>query len=405
MMFRRGLALCLVLGLASFARAQTATISFSPNGGSFAPNAVVNVDVLVTQGNGATKSLRYAQLDYSATPNATLKAAVSLPTTHSGATIKGFDFNSVGAPNCSPATSATCGTGHYIEDDLLLRPNILAIAYTLLAADANKQIELPNNTAVKIATLRLTMPGAIGNYGKLDVVNAAGGVDAGGELRWGFGITGDTELIKLRAAAGLLGGISNDFVVTDIGPIFVTALPAPTATGATIRVMSRTTRNEARLDFNANLPAPVAGGVRIREMLAAGAFGGDIAANFTQTLGDAATPGVDTARLILKDNASNLVHRKWYQVESTGTWPTVGAFCLQFVVQAGDCDGSGAVAAADLTCINAKIPTNPANAALDANFTDDINGAGGIAAADLTAANAQIPSGPVAKPTGHTTCP
>ena len=412
MMFRRGLALCLVLGLASFARAQQATISFSPNGGTFAPNQVVNVDVLVTQANGATKFLRYAQLDFSkfALDNPTLRAAMSLPTTHSAVPgmIKGFDFLSTTGPNCAAANSATCGTGHYVEDELVggLRPNIIAIAYRELTADPNKQIELANNVATKIATLTLTMPAAGGNYGKLDVLNANGlTADVGGELRWGFGITGDTDLVRLRVPATLLGGLSGDFIVSSVIN-FVSALPAATASAGTVRVLSRTTRNEARLDFDGNLPAPPAGAVRVRELLAAGAFGPDIAANFTPTIGDAATPPVgDTARLILKDNASNLGHRKWYQVESTGTWPGVGPFCLQFVVQSGDCEGNGSVGASDLTCVNLKIPTPPMPAASDANFRVDINAAQGIGTADLNAANAQIASPPVAKPTGHTTCP
>ena len=188
--------------------------------------------------------------------------------------------------------------------------------------------------------------------------------------------------------------------------MFVIALPAATASGGTIRVLSRTTKNEMRLGFSDNLPpVPGAGVIRVRELLAGGAFGADLGANFIATITDTPGGAVDTARLILKDNASNLLHRHWYQIQYDGcTWPGVGPFCLQFVVQAGDCNGSNTVNAADLTCVNAKIPTLP-GAINDGNFRVDINGDSGINAADLSAANPQIPSLPVAKPTGHTMCP
>lgn len=210
-----------------------------------------------------------------------------------------------------------------------------------------------------------------------------------------------TEEFWATKAAGV--GTLTDLTVTVAGDVpvdnpFVSALPAATASSGTIRVLSRTTKNETRVNFQNPLTTdPPAGGIRIREMTAGG-FGADIpSTNFTFTR--------DGARLIIKDNASNLAHRKWYQVESTGTWTGVGAFCLQFVVQAGDCDGNNAVNAADLNCINAQIPKTPAQAAVDTLFFKDINGGTGIGAADLNAANAQIPSAPVAKPAGHTTCP
>lgn len=414
MMCRRGLAACLVLGLASLANAQTAVISFSPNGGTFAPNQVVMVDVNVTPTINVNKLLRYAQFDFSAT-SASLRAGLVLPNNHTGVAggIKGFDFNSVGGANCPAANNANCGIGHYIEDELVggLRPNIIAMAYTGLTADPTRQITLQTGVARKIAVLQLTMPGAPGNYGKLDVLNAAGAgsPDLSGELRWSFGVASDNpanELIRLRAGAGLSGGVSNDFIVSPPGCVnLMASLPGKTAATNTAGVLSRTTRNEVRMDFSGNLPALPAGGVRVREMQVGGGFGGDLSASFTGTITDTPGGGVDTARLILKDNGTTLVHRRWYQVDVADTYPGVCNFCLQFVVQAGDCQLNNSVNAADLTCINGKVPTLPAAAATDANFTSDINAVTGISAADLSAANAQIPSAPVNRPAGHVPCP
>lgn len=248
-----------------------------------------------------------------------------------------------------------------------------------------------------LITGTLTAPQAPGMY-KLKASQVfANVIDAG---------QNGTEEFWATKAAGV--GSLTDLTVTVMSLptiTFVSALPAKTAATNTAGVFSRTTRNEVRMDFTGNLPALPAGGVRIREMQAGGGFGGDLSASFTGTITDTPGGGVDTARLILKDNGSTLVHRTWYQVDNAGTYPGVGNFCLQFVVQAGDCNGNNAVNAADLTCINAKVPTLPANAALDANFTSDINAATGISAADLSAANAQIPSAPVARPAGHVPCP
>lgn len=154
----------------------------------------------------------------------------------------------------------------------------------------------------------------------------------------------------------------------------------------------RNTKNRVRITFTGNVSAPGAGDIQVRELLEGGAFGSDLSGSFTAT--------VNGADLVLTDNASTLVNRKWYRVSNPGTWGGVDAFGIDFFVQAGDANNDGFVNFGDLGAINPFIPTLP-DGINETNMRGDINGDGFINFSDMTAANNFIPGLPSEKPLGH----
>lgn len=171
------------------------------------------------------------------------------------------------------------------------------------------------------------------------------------------------------------------------------------------KTLDQTKKNRVRLTFGpTNLPGnPGAGEVTIREMIAGGGFGSDLSSNFTIT--------ASTNVLTLLDNGvsptvGSLGNKKWYLIQSSGTYTGVADFCAAYATQFGDADavGTGLVNFADLSNINLSI----GQVANDTNRRRDVDGSGIINFADMSAANTFIPTGAiaVARPGGHAgTCP
>ncbi len=180
------------------------------------------------------------------------------------------------------------------------------------------------------------------------------------------------------------------FSLNPIGGTQTTILSSVPATG---RSLSRSAGNVMRLTFSQDITVPAAGEIVIQELLPSGAFGADLSAGFSVTV-DMASPRV----LRIEDTgAADLVHRKWYSVRNTGSWPGVSAFNVQLVVQVGDADNDGIVSNIDASAINAVVPNfGPAD-----DDRRDIDGGGSVVNADVGFCNTNIPSFPVAKPMGH----
>jgi hypothetical protein len=119
-------------------------------------------------------------------------------------------------------------------------------------------------------------------------------------------------------------------------------------------------------------------------------FASDLSSGFTFTV-----EGGNVLRI--RENASSLVHRKWYALRNTGAWIGVAPFEVQYVLQVGDANDDGRVLSSDLALINTGVPTDPAAD----NDRRDINGDGRILFNDMAVANAKIPSDTVPEPTGH----
>ena len=94
----------------------------------------------------------------------------------------------------------------------------------------------------------------------------------------------------------------------------------------------RTQNNYALLTLDCDVPAvPAAGDLKIRQMLAGGAFGPDLSGSFTFTIdaGDAMT-------LMVQEVGANLTHNTWIAITNDGSWAGVDPFEVHYLVLMGD---------------------------------------------------------------------
>ncbi len=159
----------------------------------------------------------------------------------------------------------------------------------------------------------------------------------------------------------------------------------------------RSANNFAFLEFDADLPAPAAGQVQIRELLADGAFGADLSTGFTISIEN--NGGGLPRVLTIRENGTQLVDRKWYAVTDNG-WTGVAAFEVDIVHLIGDEDGNGRVLSSDVVNINSSISFT-----LVTDSRRDIDGNNRVLSADVVDANGRIQFATVPKPTGHLCAP
>ncbi len=191
-MFSRSLALCSVFALATVAQGGVdVQLVPTPNSAQYPPNSVVQVDVRLVQTGGSDQNIRMIEFD-TQTTNSLLTLA--MPLTHNRGTpapaddINFWFFGS--RPNCV-STPSTCGSDHYIDDDLPAGPvdtrvNVLSMAFHALSPNQN-QIVLPGGgTPVTVGKLQVTLPALAGSY-TLNLMNKNDlGADRGARLDFGF---------------------------------------------------------------------------------------------------------------------------------------------------------------------------------------------------------------------------
>lgn len=439
-MLRRGLAFCLVLGLGTVARAG-AVIDFTISGQSTALDAnncfvagqQYDLDVRVRQSPAGTDHLlRFTQLDFTNTA-ASLKAGLTLPTTHDLATdIHFWNFN--GVPNCPTPTTATCGAGHYIEDSLSgSRANVISRTYfftdpNVLGANANAQTLLKGDgTPLVLGKIHFVMPAAVGDY-TLDVLNAAQATaDLGGaDIRYGFGPDAPAPadpITKLHAGTDITGGTLALHVLSSCTTPCVN-LVATSSYPVDESSLWRSAKNTIHLVFDGPVPStPTGSQLFIQELQGTGACSANLASGFTFSA--LATEGMCSASsavskrfssctndafcgaggtctnigkvLKIRENTTALTHRKWYEIRNhqgaATLWPGVCAFDIEYVLQTGDANTDKLVTPTDISVINA----GPAGIQGDASRLD-INGDGFNTPTDVSVANAKQ-GGPVARPT------
>ena len=203
---------------------------------------------------------------------------------------------------------------------------------------------------------------------------------------------GETGEVFWATQAAGVGTITNLTITGGVDANLV--LPTNPACGVS---WPRSANNFAFLEFDADLAAPLAGQVQIRELLAGGTFGADLSANFTFSIQNngAAFPRV----LTIRETGTRLADRKWYAITNNG-WAGVAAFKVDIVHLIGDADGNGRTLGADASLINSQI-----SPLLQPDKRTDIDGNGRVLGADFSLANSKISPLAVTKPTGHTCSP
>ena len=182
-------------------------------------------------------------------------------------------------------------------------------------------------------------------------------------------------------------GSTEDYNVNVSGGIVDVALTG--STPAADQSLWRSERNYMTLDFDGDLPAIANGDVMIRELLADGAYGPDLSANF------GIDPMGDT--LIVVEITASLEHGKWYAV-SGQDWNGVEDFLIHLVCLVGDANADNRVLPNDLSLINTAVPSFEEGPL--SRF--DINGDGRALPNDLSIANTRVPTvATPAKPSGH----
>jgi hypothetical protein len=270
-------------------------------------------------------------------------------------------------------------SAHYIDDDPGAGPAGVSAVYTYvvdtdLGPNPAAQLTLPGSgSAVSIGTMDITMPGTAGDY-ILDTT--------GSEVSFGFEIAADPTAVTYWSTGG-----------TTTLSVIDQALTATTPDDQ--KGLWRTEKNIARFTFDTDLgsvgPVALAGQVEIVELLAGGAFGADISANFDFFIEDA---GAGPRVLMLKDTGANM-NKAWYSIRNVGAWGAVAPFVVQYRVAPGDADDNGFVTPVDVGLVNGNI--GPAGVD-DSRF--DIDGNNFVTPTDVGLANTNIGPGPF-KPTGH----
>jgi hypothetical protein len=157
----------------------------------------------------------------------------------------------------------------------------------------------------------------------------------------------------------------------------------------------RPNTNVMLLEFGSDITLPGAGEVEIVQLLANGAFGGDLSASFTFTVEDF---GAGPRVLKIKEpSTAALTNGAWYSVRNTGAWASAEPFKIHYFVQAGDASNDRNTLFNDLSFINASVPTFGVGDAA----REDISGDGNILFNDLSVANGFVPTFGTPKPTGH----
>lgn len=381
-MIKRGLALGLVLGVASFANAGAvidlrpdATPSpFNPNC-EFVAGAQVTVEVFLTQSGGSDRELRLVQLGFSGTD-----AAIGLPT---------------------DVSWEVTSEDHFVEDEIGgQRPDLVAIAYTgpidpinpdatpltALGPDAARQLTLPGTGEIKVAQFDITLPAAAGSY-ELNVLTGA-------EVHFGFSLPGFDPITAWKATQAAPDDVTGGSFTFDVAAQNVTAV-SPNDQGS----LFRSNGNEIVLTFNTNIgvAGPIANpGVEINQLQNGGVLGADLSGNFSFAVeNDGGNPRI----LRITETTASLSHLSWYTVRNTGAFGAVAPFRVQHKVLVGDVDGDGLLLSGDAGLINNAIPCF---FACDPSL--DVDGDGLILSGDAGLANNGIPVFFVPKPAGHD-CP
>ena len=181
------------------------------------------------------------------------------------------------------------------------------------------------------------------------------------------------------------------YSLNPVGGFFLSSVPVTDSS------LWRSAGNTVRVNYGANIAAPLPGQVVVQELLPGGALGPDLSAGFTFTVENNIN-GVPRVLKVVDTGASDLVHRKWYTIRSAGgVWTGGGDFAVDYVVQIGDANNDGAVLNLDAGLINAGVP----NFAATDQDRRDIDGDATILNDDVSTANVYIPSFRVAKPSGH----
>ncbi len=379
MMFRRGLASCLVLAFASVTLGggpPTATITLVPSDpGPYEGGESFTVEIRVSQDTGVLKLLRMMQIDLSDS-HAGLVTGVSWLETAGH-----YLDTDLGAASFGMATASKT---YYFTNENNLGPN------------ADAQTDLPaNGSAAPVGTLNVTLPSAPGTY-RLDVMNSDNtDPNIGALVIFGHGIdeVGDPVTI-LRPGSGLLGGLIN-LVVPGGDADLVSSSPMCGQS------LWRTRGNFILLTFDGPVSLPAAGQIQVRELLANGMYGTmDLASNFTMALEAGGT------RLRMQEATgvdSSLVNRRWYGITENG-WSGVNGFKVDVLVQKGDVNIENRVSSADASAINNVLC--PQLGCGD-DRREDVNGDRRISSADRSIVNGFLTGGAVIpqKPGGHTCNP
>jgi len=157
----------------------------------------------------------------------------------------------------------------------------------------------------------------------------------------------------------------------------------------------RPNNNVVRLQFDEDIVLPDVGQLQILKMIPGGGWGIDQTSNFALSV-ENDTFG-DPRILRIFQHSPALEHGSWYAIRSTGNWPGVAPFAVEYAVAVGDADDDGSVLNGDLSCINAVVPM------MDAGDSErrDIDGDGAVTIEDVDRAADFVPSGPTPRPEGH----
>ncbi len=366
-MIKRGLALSLVLGLASVAQGGAVLeLRPLPSGnaghplGTYDPDEVATVELFLTQSPAGDDHLvRLLKLHYDdSAPELALGGHVWSYGTNGhykdedqAGGPPGVAIAYVGEGECS-ITLASCNIAEGCPDSGGT-PQSCNPTGALLGPRPPSMLTLPGDgSAVKVATLEVTMPGAEGTYG-LDAMNADdSSVDLKAAVSWGYACAGacnathpdsNAPITFWRANGDLTGG-TVDLKVAAPPPGCDLIASNPADSGS----LWRSAKNIVRLTFNCPIPAINPGDVIIRTMPMGCAFGADLSGGFAIAV-DPADPNV----LKIVENGTVLTHRTWYRIE-TNNWAGVGDFKVDYLLQIGDCTFDKFVTPADLSCINTE---------------------------------------------------
>ncbi|MHC5111585.1 MAG: hypothetical protein ACYTHJ_17100 [Planctomycetota bacterium] len=350
-MVKRGLALGLVLGVASVAMAEV-SVELRPNSagsefnlcGQYGPNETVTYDIYVTQNGGSDLLIRMVKLDFSV-------GDISFDSiTWDGA---GADL-SYHYQWESGAAAAVVYAGP-------LPPNP-APGPGDLGPNPAAQYNLLGTGEVRVGELTITTP-----------ASGTANLTANAAVHWGFGLD-DGPITSEASVASQSLTIGAQNLVTS-APVFESTL-------------WRSANHVVRLSFDTSFSAPAAGQIEIVQLQAGGVTGADVSGSFTFTA---------EAGDVLRIAGSGLTNGTWYEIRNLGGWGDVGPFRVQYQVALGDANADGRVLPNDLSAINSGVPT--VGGPDDNRF--DINGDLNVLPNDLSIANSNIPYLGVAKPTGH----
>ncbi len=211
-MFRRGLALCAVMAMATVANAGVAVSLVPANpgvGGVYNGGETFNVDVMAQIDGAGPASFRVRLLTLDMN-NSSPGIGISGASTHPGTDVGDIFFWDFGStPTCS-GDPAACGDLWFIDSDL--GDKVANITYTGLTTSSSRQITLTQAAAKRVGVMTITLPAVQGEY-LLDVLNAGEqDPNKGGALTYGFGTTPDPR-VDLRAFTGGMTGGQARFVV------------------------------------------------------------------------------------------------------------------------------------------------------------------------------------------------